>query len=313
MKRTIVKILAVMIGAGAALLPAAAASAADAQAIDVILNGKKIAFTDARPISDHGRVLVPLRVVSENLGAKVDYKNNVVSISQGTKTIGLTIGSKTATVGGKSVTLDSPPYVKSSRVYVPLRFVSEQLGQKVEWDDIDHYVWIGDKSIPLLDDVVKEAEPLTRYVNLFGGADSYLLVDADRRDGFKVLNMSNLPVSIIENNGLAPNTVIYNVWSETFKGEPLDGETVIKVRYSGYHFDLFYLLGDGIPRGRTNLVAQRVKNPDGSFTATFTLKDAGDGYRWGVKEWESIKLADIKYIFLTLDSKSYVMIQNPFN
>ncbi|MBB6729303.1 copper amine oxidase N-terminal domain-containing protein [Cohnella zeiphila] len=297
----------------AAILAPSAQAASDNSAIEVILNGKRISFVDARPLSNNGRVLVPLRVVSENLGAKVDYKNNVVSISQGTKTIKLTVGSKTATVNGKAVTLDSSPYVKSSRVFVPLRFVSEQLGQQVEWDGIDNYVWIGEKKIPLIDDVVKKAEPLTRYVNLFGGKDSYLLVDSEITDGFQVISMSQLPITVPSTASKAPDTVIYKIWSETFRGEPIDGWTVIKVRYSGYHFGLTYLLGDGVPRGRTNLVAQRVSNPDGSFTATFTLKDSGDGYRWGIKNWESIKLTDIKYIYFSLDSKSYVMIKNPFN
>jgi len=49
------------------------------------------------------------------------------------KTIVLTIGSPVATVNGGSVTLDVAPFIKDSRTFVPLRFVSEQLGANVTY------------------------------------------------------------------------------------------------------------------------------------------------------------------------------------
>jgi len=49
------------------------------------------------------------------------------------KTIVLTIGSPVARVNGGSVTLDVAPFIKDSRTFVPLRFVSEQLGANVTY------------------------------------------------------------------------------------------------------------------------------------------------------------------------------------
>jgi hypothetical protein len=49
------------------------------------------------------------------------------------KIIVLTIGSPVATVNGGSVTLDVAPFIKDSRTFVPLRFVSEQLGANVSY------------------------------------------------------------------------------------------------------------------------------------------------------------------------------------
>lgn len=46
----------------------------------------------------------------------------------------LVIGSKTAFVGERSYALSTAPFIASSRTYVPIRFVSEQLGSKVEWN-----------------------------------------------------------------------------------------------------------------------------------------------------------------------------------
>jgi hypothetical protein len=45
----------------------------------------------------------------------------------------MTIGSKTATVNGKAVTLDVAPTIVAGRTFVPLRVISETLGAQVTW------------------------------------------------------------------------------------------------------------------------------------------------------------------------------------
>lgn len=49
--------------------------------------------------------------------------------------IKLTVGSKNATVNDKPITLDVPPIIQNGRTLVPLRFISESLGAKVDWDN----------------------------------------------------------------------------------------------------------------------------------------------------------------------------------
>ncbi|MBR5539002.1 MAG: metallophosphoesterase [Clostridia bacterium] len=49
--------------------------------------------------------------------------------------IKMTIDSLTATVNGESKTLDAAPIIKSSRTMLPVRFVAENLGATVGWDD----------------------------------------------------------------------------------------------------------------------------------------------------------------------------------
>ena len=48
-------------------------------------------------------------------------------------TIVLTIGSTQASVNGEVVSFDVAPFIKDGRTFVPLRFVSEQLGAKVSY------------------------------------------------------------------------------------------------------------------------------------------------------------------------------------
>ncbi|WP_296976762.1 stalk domain-containing protein [Thermobacillus sp. ZCTH02-B1] len=57
-----------------------------------------------------------------------------VSDGQEYETVVLKIGSRQATVGDKTFTLDVAPFVENGVTYLPLRFVSDQLGGSVGWD-----------------------------------------------------------------------------------------------------------------------------------------------------------------------------------
>ena len=91
---------------------------------------------DTAPIIKDGRTLLPIRYVSETFGAKVDWdgKEEKVSISFGEKRVELWIGKDAAIVDGTLKRLDVAPEIIEGRTVLPLRFVSENLGLKVEWD-----------------------------------------------------------------------------------------------------------------------------------------------------------------------------------
>lgn len=110
------------------------AGAAAPKQISVQVNGKEVSFPDAKPYTENERVLIPVRFVSEALGAEVSYKNNTVVIKQDSKTIVMKTNTRTITVAGKPLTLDVPARVKQNRTFVPLRFVSEALEAKVDWN-----------------------------------------------------------------------------------------------------------------------------------------------------------------------------------
>jgi len=104
--------------------------------IQVNVNNVAVAFPDQKPfINSDNRTMVPVRFISERLGAKVDWigETQTVKITQEGKLITLTIGSKIASVGSEQVTLDTSAGIVNSRTMVPLRFVSECLGAQVEW------------------------------------------------------------------------------------------------------------------------------------------------------------------------------------
>ncbi len=91
---------------------------------------------DVAPVIVHDRTMLPARFVAENLGAKVEWDEadgGVVTITGESVVIVLHIGRDTATVNGKDIVLDSPPFIENDRTYTPLRFIAEHLGASVEW------------------------------------------------------------------------------------------------------------------------------------------------------------------------------------
>lgn len=91
---------------------------------------------DVPPVIVSGRTLVPARIIAENLGARVDWEARTrrVTVSHGTKTVVLTIGSARASISGKPARLDVPARIINGRTMVPLRFIGEALGAEVGWD-----------------------------------------------------------------------------------------------------------------------------------------------------------------------------------
>ncbi|HWI51367.1 MAG TPA: copper amine oxidase N-terminal domain-containing protein [Symbiobacteriaceae bacterium] len=104
----------------------------------VAVDMNQVAFPDVQPYLDVeiGRVRVPVRFVSEQIGATVSWENETqtVTISRGELSIVLRVDDPEVIVNGRTVLIDAPPkLVDPGRVMVPLRFVSEVFGASVDW------------------------------------------------------------------------------------------------------------------------------------------------------------------------------------
>lgn len=120
--------------------------------IEIYMDGKKL-NADVSPVILDGRALVPLRVISENLGASVNWNNTAktVDITTFSGKILLKINDKTAIINGQKVALEVPATIIKGRTMVPLRFIGESLGATVSWDNTRRVVSIA-RSEPQITD-----------------------------------------------------------------------------------------------------------------------------------------------------------------
>lgn len=127
--------------------------------IKIIIDDAEIK-TDIAPLIINQRTMVPVRVVSESLGYRVDWENDTQSViinddaslkklkirigdNEGALEFGSEDGSKEAPQ--YDIILDSPPVIINNRTFVPLRIIGEAFGKEVSWDNDRRSVVISSK------------------------------------------------------------------------------------------------------------------------------------------------------------------------
>ena len=96
-----------------------------------------VVMNDVAPIIRNDRTMLPIRFIAQSLGATVtwDEQFQKVTIMKDDLKIEIIIGSQTAFINGVGIELDSPAFVENDRTYLPLRFVAENLGASLIWDE----------------------------------------------------------------------------------------------------------------------------------------------------------------------------------
>lgn len=114
-------------------------------AITITLDGEPLRLPEQVKVETiSNNIMVPLRVVVENLGYKVTWVQATQSISvhNETRKVGLTLGKAVAVVDGVDKKLPVAPVSQGGSSLVPLRFVSETMGLTVDWNNKDKVVAI---------------------------------------------------------------------------------------------------------------------------------------------------------------------------
>lgn len=103
--------------------------------ISAEINGYQIVL-NAPPVKIKGTTMVPIRFISEAFGCKVDWEANEkkITITRGTKIIVLYLDKKDAYINGQKVTMTAPPTSVNGKTVVPVRFIAETFGAKVNFD-----------------------------------------------------------------------------------------------------------------------------------------------------------------------------------
>ena len=102
------------------------------------------------PYIKNGRTMVPLRFISEALGASVSYNDDTreITIKSNLNQLMLTVDEKIYYNDGLKRELDVPAEVVDGRTFVPVRFVSQALGKSVTWLQEEQMVIIASKEYP---------------------------------------------------------------------------------------------------------------------------------------------------------------------
>ncbi len=104
------------------------------RAITIEVNGG-VVKPDAAPFIENGVTMVPLRFVSEPIGALLtwDGKTKTAGVFREGQEVTVELGNKTAYVNGQAVEMLKAALIRSGRTFVPLRFIAEGLGAQVNW------------------------------------------------------------------------------------------------------------------------------------------------------------------------------------
>ncbi|KEO79992.1 MULTISPECIES: stalk domain-containing protein [Paenibacillus] len=311
MKKWMLSLTAVTLLWGATSTIPTTEAASSTKPIEVLLNAKKIQFPDAKPFQDsNDYVMVPIRFVSEALGAKVGWEKTggqlAVSIKNDAHAVNMTVGQNTATVDGQTKTYETKIILKQNRTFVPLRLVSEGLGQTVEWDKVSRWVWIGKKEIAALEDTGHKTVSIEPYKKAISTIPNLMknVVDGTTYEKVVIFKQSDLPTKLLRE--------IYSVEPYTTpKGVPY-----LRMRVktsSSTAASIFYLTKNKDARLRPPLDELTQDNGDGTKMIYYPIYSSADGLFQGIKNYKSFKLTDIQYIGFRLQGDGYIpMMVNPW-
>ncbi|WIV17497.1 N-acetylmuramoyl-L-alanine amidase family protein [Paenibacillus polygoni] len=196
----------------------------------IILDGKEIKLPSPAQVSIiNNSVMIPIRVVAENLNFKVtwDQKIKRVKIQNDTDTLTLTVNKKEALINDIASLLEVSPRNLNNTVVVPLRFVSENMGLAVKWDNKNKVVTLT-SSIPVAgSNGIEEGtykEPV-KQVNDMYFANNQLVVSLDGDVKPSISTLAN------------PQRIVVDIPNATFSSsfsQSLNIGTIGKLDVSGY-------------------------------------------------------------------------------
>ncbi len=182
--------------------------------IDALLEVNGEIIKDIYPIIDNEYSLIPIGVVSEKLGAKADYDalKREVTIKNSGDEILLTIDSNIAYVNGSPIKLGVAAKIINSRTYVPTRFVTENMGLKIDYisdilvfdKDIQYNYNLNKKYLPIIS--INESSKSVTWKNerIITKSDKFLIRPFDNLDmeDNTTLVFCNFPEAIFDNSFL---------------------------------------------------------------------------------------------------------------
>lgn len=131
---------------------------ANTKTVNIVVNDQKLVFNEdlGYPVTMEGRMYVPLRIMGEALGVHTKWNadNKSIVLQDEETIIKLVVNNPIATVDGKDIYIDrregepvvsTVPVVRGGRTYVPIRFITENLGCNIVFENGTTYITKAEK------------------------------------------------------------------------------------------------------------------------------------------------------------------------
>ncbi|WP_020614896.1 copper amine oxidase N-terminal domain-containing protein [Paenibacillus daejeonensis] len=227
MKRALMLMMTVLFLCGAS-------PALSATEYGIIIDGVGV-VSDVKPEVKKGRTMVPIRVISEYLGADVKWSNGTATITNYNVLLQLRVNQLNASKNGAPYVLDVKPYLKNGRIYVPLRVIAETFGAKVHYEKGMVHLY----SAPLFIEgrQVKIIEKEYQYT--FGGTVEHISGNVHLSAMYHVLKgNTSAAVAAPTEYSWSPNLSIQGAFKKTLQLRFLDTHGESLAQYDIYHDSL---------------------------------------------------------------------------
>ncbi|AQQ55129.1 hypothetical protein B0X71_13735 [Planococcus lenghuensis] len=209
---------------------------------------------DSAPTVVNGRTMVPIRHTLEAFGATVQWNSNTkwTTITKGSDTVQIRTNDTTAYRNGVAFTLETAPFSKNNRSYVPLRFIAETFGYRVEWNSTSRSVFITEPLQPI-------AVPVLMYHHIAeNGASGSIISPARFREHMQMIHAEGY------------TTITDNQLYENLKnGAPLPLKPILITFDDGYQSNFTYAyptLKELGMKASIHLITSRVTDGTPSYT-----------------------------------------------
>lgn len=196
----------------------------------IFVNDHEVSFQEPLFV-ESGRLFVPIRFISEQLGAAVEWngaERKVLIKSPINDQLLFFAGSRGVEINGSDYIMDVSPLMRNDRMYLPVRHVSELLHLKVKW--LNNSVELN--QVPLYE--VQKGESLSSISEKFDTTEQLIKV-RNNLDSSTVSPQTNLKIvipSVIKNQNqddllLLAKLIEAEAGNESFVGQVAVGNVIV--------------------------------------------------------------------------------------
>lgn len=176
-----------------------------ANTASIYLNGAQLSAANLSQVEIvNSKVMVPIRVVEE-LGYVVNWNktDQTVKIQNNSKTVAMAINKSSAYVDDRVVSLTSPPLLKGGTSFVPLRFIGEEFGLEVNWDNGTKSVYLSSEALESTPDSLDITSANKGLIENIQFADNRLTINMDQSVQPEIFTMSGPERIVLDLPGAA--------------------------------------------------------------------------------------------------------------